>query len=343
MLACSVLLLVAVLAGAEGRRSDDAAFIGVHFGKEAVGNAMNLYLLSDKKESMGAMCLDGTPFGFYYVKAAAPENKDDWQIYFQGGGWCYDEVDCYHRSKTTLGSSAQWPNTSLMDGIMSDNCTINPDFCNFNRVHLGYCDGNSFSGDRTDPVVVEGTKLYFRGKRNILATLTTLMDMGLRSAKRVLLTGCSAGGLATFLHTDFVHTWLKVNVPTLQVFKSAPISGFFLLHDTIQGLPVYPIEMQYIFNLANSTGGLNAQCILSVLPEDRWKCNFAEYAYAYTQAPIFPLNSALDSWQTHASTHQPSPPGSPTRRGRRMGCATASTASGSALRSLRTATRCRSA
>lgn len=34
---------------------------------------------------------------------------------------------------------------------MSDDCTTNPDFCGFNRVHMPYCDGNSFSGDRTDP------------------------------------------------------------------------------------------------------------------------------------------------------------------------------------------------
>ena len=28
-------------------------------------------------------------------------------------------------------------------------------------------------------------------------------------AEQVLLTGCSAGGLATFLHTDYVHSRLK--------------------------------------------------------------------------------------------------------------------------------------
>jgi hypothetical protein len=26
---------------------------------------------------------------------------------------------------------------------MDDDCTINPDFCNFNRVHLVYCDVSS--------------------------------------------------------------------------------------------------------------------------------------------------------------------------------------------------------
>lgn len=43
---------------------------------------------------------------------------------------------------------------------------------------------------------------------------------------------------------------------------------------------VYPTEMKYIFSLANATGGVNAACIASMPMEDRWKCNFAEAAYA---------------------------------------------------------------
>merc|ERR1712232_1375046 len=32
-----------------------------------------------------------------------------WTIYIQGGGWCYDEKDCYKRSQTNLGSSKYFP------------------------------------------------------------------------------------------------------------------------------------------------------------------------------------------------------------------------------------------
>jgi len=46
---------------------------------------------------------------------------------------------------------------------MSSDCKSNPDFCNYNRVHMVYCDGNSFSGNRDDPVNVNGKPLYFRG------------------------------------------------------------------------------------------------------------------------------------------------------------------------------------
>lgn len=99
------------------------------------GSVMNLQMLNSTS-STGAVCLDGTPAGFYFAPASDPKNANDWQIYFQGGGWCYDEEDCWGRSKTNLGSSKNWAPTSEMGGIMSDDCASNPDFCNFNRVHM---------------------------------------------------------------------------------------------------------------------------------------------------------------------------------------------------------------
>jgi len=264
---------------------------------------MKLVMLNNTAAS-GAVCLDGTPGGFYFSPATSPENINDWQIYFTGGGWCYDEIDCWGRSNTALGSSTSWPPASQMGGMLSPDCKVNPDFCNFNRVQLMYCDGNSFSGNRDAAVQVKGLDgkvkpLYFRGRRILDETLKALAaNFGLTKAANVLLTGCSAGGLATFLHTDYVHQQLSKATPAMKVFKSAPISGFFLNHATVENKPVYPIQMQYIFNLANSTNGLNDRCIAALKPEDRWQCNFAQFAYAYTESQIMPLNSALDSWQT---------------------------------------------
>lgn len=93
----------------------------------------------------------------------------------------------------------------------------NPDFCNFNRVYMAYCDGNSFSGNRDEAVVVGGKPLYFRGRRILDAVLSYLMEnYNLGAAENVLLTGCSAGGLATYLHTDYVGDTLKAKVATLK-------------------------------------------------------------------------------------------------------------------------------
>jgi hypothetical protein len=112
-----------------------------------------------------------------------------------------------------------WPTTASVGGLLSDNCTKNPDFCNFNRVFMKYCDGNSFSGNRDAAVPVVGTDgkskdLFFRGRRILDETLAALKaGHGLGSADSVLLTGCSAGGLSTFLHTDYVGEQLKAIAP----------------------------------------------------------------------------------------------------------------------------------
>eukprot|EP00055_Hartaetosiga_balthica_P018220 m.130795 g.130795 ORF g.130795 m.130795 type:complete len:444 (+) comp9473_c0_seq5:3561-4892(+) len=266
-------------------------------GSDAGPNPMYLHLMKDQVAN-GAVCLDGTPAGFYFAPANDPAANTRWQIYFEGGGWCYDEMDCWGRSKTNLGSSNNWGNKSEMGGLMDSDCTANPSFCTWNRVELAYCDGNSFSGNRDDPISVNGDKIFFRGRRIIDAVIQTLMGLGLSNASEVMLTGCSAGGLATYLHADYVHGVLQSKIPSLQVFKALSISGFFLLHNTVEGKPVYPSEMAYIYQLANSTHGLNADCIASKPSFLQWQCNFAQESYPHITTPFFVLNSALDSWQT---------------------------------------------
>lgn len=51
-----------------------------------------------------------------------------------------------------------------------------------------------------DPFQVVG--LFFRGQRIFLAAMEKLMSIGMRYANQAILTGCSAGGLATIHHCD---------------------------------------------------------------------------------------------------------------------------------------------
>lgn len=303
--------------------TDDGYLTGIAFGYtgSAAANSpalvMNKVMMHDKGlKTFGAVCLDGTDAGFYYAPAADASKHSSWQLYFEGGGWCYDEMDCWGRSNGDLGSSTNWPETVGAGGMLSDNCTVNPDFCNFHRVYMKYCDGDSFSGNRNDAVVVKGKPLYFRGHRILQAVLATLVsDYGLSSATEVLLTGCSAGGLATFLHADYVHNQLRSVAPKLVKYKAAPISGFFLDHDTVEGKDVYATQMAYIFHLANASGGVNSECIATTPAKEAWKCNFAEKAYEFTSSPIMPLNSALDSWQTGCIYTAELPPSFPNQTG----------------------------
>ena len=54
----------------------------------------------------------------------------------------------------------------------------------------------SFTGNREDPLVVDGVPVYMRGLANLLAYLSMLtQSYKLADATEVLLSGCSAGGI----------------------------------------------------------------------------------------------------------------------------------------------------
>ena len=103
---------------------------------DAQPKPMKLVSLADTDP--GAVCLDGSP-GTFYFSAATQDHSNDWLIFFQGGGWCYSEADCLQRSVGgPLGSSKSLLDNSNpgLSGLNSLDCQSNPDFCNFNVVHL---------------------------------------------------------------------------------------------------------------------------------------------------------------------------------------------------------------
>eukprot|EP00663_Eupelagonemidae_sp_cell21sb_P006999 gene6999-5363_t len=49
--------------------------------------------------------------------------------------------------------------------------------------------------------------------------------------------------------------------------------------------------------MQNCTNGVNGDCAAALPPNERWRCMFANYSYAYSVTSMFPLQSALDLWQ----------------------------------------------
>jgi hypothetical protein len=79
--------------------------------KAGVSDGFVLHMLD---AGTGALCLDGSPGGFYLRNGT----QTSWMIELEGGGWCVNEEDCLARSKTDIGSSKSWPPTGCpsMDG-----------------------------------------------------------------------------------------------------------------------------------------------------------------------------------------------------------------------------------
>jgi len=246
----------------------------------------------------GALCLDGTPGGFYF-RPGDGDGSSSWLVHFEGGGWCISDEDCLARSKTDIGSSKNWPSRGLpsMDGgahgILSNNPTINPDFYNWNMVHVNYCDGASYAGNVGGTYVFNGTNLYFRGRFILDAVITKLLDMGVSSAKELIVKGCSAGGLAIYIHIDHIRTRVPISVRVI----GAPDSGFFLDVPDWAGNPSYTPLYQWIFKTQNATGSTNQECVADQKPGEEWKCFMAPYALPYIRTPLFVFNAFYDAWQ----------------------------------------------
>ncbi|THG05377.1 hypothetical protein TEA_029564 [Camellia sinensis var. sinensis] len=205
-------------------------------------------------------CVDG----FEYFNVTEPPLESIYGISasaagypLMGGGWCNSIRSCVYRKKTRRGSYTYMEKQIPFTGILSNKAEENPDFFNWNRIKLRYCDGASFAGDREDKVA----QLQFRGQRIWLAAVEDLMSKGMRNANQALLSGCSAGGLASILHCDEFRNFFPRSTRGVQ--KNLP---------------------------SGCTNHL-----------DPTSCFFPENLIANIKTPLFILNTAYDSWQLQAS------------------------------------------
>lgn len=263
-------------------------------------DGFGLHLLTDPR----AVCLDGSPGGFY-LRPGRGDDANNFIVENEGGGWCVSAQDCLSRLETALGSSKGWPPRGCpgMDGgsngMLSSDCSINP-FCNYSMVHLNYCDGASFSGDVAAPVPVlaPGGKtdgvVFYRGRAVLDASIAALLELGMSSARTVVWKGCSAGGLSVFLHADYVHARL----PAAVRFVAMPDGGFFLDSPTWTGAAGYTPLYQWVAAAQNVSGSVNGDCVRAYAPlNETWKCFMAQYTLPYIRAPLYVTQDLNDIWQ----------------------------------------------
>jgi hypothetical protein len=246
----------------------------------------------------------------------------------QGGGWCaglgtavggFDS--CLARSKMALGSSHSYgPTMSLGEGaaIWSADPKTNPRFFNWNIAYAKYCDGASFSGNASEPADANGTPLHFRGARilaAIVANVTAPVAAGGKGMERAssdaaILSGCSAGGLATYLHCD---AFAELVAPTPA--KCVADAGYFANIPSEFGQPPIPnprgsiIEYEYTWVFTNQQSnnshiGVNQGC-LAALGRDNPLCFFPEYSLAHMKTPMFVLQSGYVRNPSRIAQHLP--------------------------------------
>lgn len=265
-------------------------------------------------------CLDGSFGGFYWQPGVATGVV----VHLEGGGWCYNEALCLARAGTAIGSSSGWPATGvpLMDGgangILSSDPAQNPDFANWTKFHLNYCDGGSFAGRGTGVssgrplhfggsaildsfihVLLHGVPAHANNSRAFPGLIAAIADAGRRGARgpnpmaNLVVGGTSAGGLATYLHLDR----FRARMPEAVKVVGLPDAGFFLDVAAFSGQDVYPAEMRYVAEMMNVSAGVDQSCVAAHTASDSWKCLFAEYTLPHISTPMFVLQSGYDAWQ----------------------------------------------
>ncbi|AQK95511.1 Pectin acetylesterase 5 [Zea mays] len=148
------------------------------------GPALVGLTLVRRASEKGALCLDGSAPG-YHLQGGSGSGSRSWLIHLEGGGWCRNLKSCASRQRSMLGSSRYMEGQVEFTGILSDDKSQNPDFYNWNKVKIRYCDGASFSGDVKDELQ-NGTRFFFRGQRIWEAVMNELVVKGLRNAKQGL-------------------------------------------------------------------------------------------------------------------------------------------------------------
>eukprot|EP01043_Picozoa_sp_COSAG02_P001150 COSAG02_NODE_23_length_52893_cov_58.101868_30_plen_291_part_00 len=206
-------------------------------------------------------------------------------------------ANCHIRANSTHGSSAALPPTlpaAAIEGgrgYTSGNASRTA-FADFGVAYARYCDGGSFSGTMTTPdIALNGTPpLYYAGKYNLDAVMGDLVaSHGVGSFQNVILSGCSAGGMACFIHCDYVANWFKDLNASIDV-RCICDAGLFIDVPTVTGAGNVMRERFYdLADKMQTKPSLNPACVKG---ESDWReCMFSETALKYTKTPLFSMNS----------------------------------------------------
>ena len=277
-----------------------------------------------------AKCMDGTSPGYYFRPGRGDRAKSI-IVFLEGGGWCYPSdvqqpcspasshctANCHIRANSSHGSSSTYAATISAGaieggtGYTSGNATRTK-FSDFGIAYARYCDGGSFSGTMTTPdIALNGTPpLYYAGKHNLDGVLGDLVaSHGVGGYREVILSGCSAGGMACFIHCDYVADWFKKENASIDV-RCICDAGVFLDVPTVTGAG--DVMRQRFYDLADrmqTKPSLSADCVAK---EDNWReCMFSATALKYTKTPLFSMNSMYNfaEWEMLApKTDQSFPP-----------------------------------
>lgn len=272
-----------------------------------------------------ALCLDGSP-PLYYFSPGWGDGADKYQLHMEGesldpisfgahqgvvgGAWCGSAEECYgwwgFRSTYADPDTLPW-DFQAQTGYFNRSSPLNS-MGNWNYVFIRYCDGWSFASNRDLPSTIHvhnssgdfNVTVHSRGLSVLAAVRTDLLsNRGMSHASDVVVGGCSAGGMAVYLHCDAWATAIAAVSPDTRTVCLADSGWFPLVPDT----PPFPSSWfngvwSGGFVWHNATAALSLEC-LAAQPNtsSAWLCNMPEVAAPFIHTPLFAYQSRFDSFQ----------------------------------------------
>lgn len=126
-----------------------------------------------------------------------------------------------------------------------------PIYQNWTKVLVGYCDGAMMQGGNDSPIPYKGVNLYFRGGKIVRSHFKWLINTyQMDKASKIMLTGGSAGGLASIVWGNYLQTIVQ-NPSSVYVI---PDSGIFISSTTYDTkTPLIEQEIAMLMTLAHAS------------------------------------------------------------------------------------------
>jgi hypothetical protein len=194
---------------------------------EILNPARDAYGTWEMVEFPGTVCGNNTPFKMF---ANYSKDSDNLVVVFEPGGACWDYDSC--TGKNGIRGAAN------VDGIPDDHWQMAPFISPFlnrayedspttkwNYVYVPYCTGDVHTGNTVatyDDGSGDSIEFHHEGHADTEA-VTTWIDQNFTHVPKMLVTGCSAGGVGSLVNYHFLRNGVHAAEKAYQLDDSGPI------------------------------------------------------------------------------------------------------------------------
>lgn len=275
-----------------------------------------------------AVCMDGSPYGYYWQKASDPSSSAKWLFFLQGGGECYSNETCFDQcynpravvahcwlNKTgACGNGGACTNQQWKESVansdqtfLSDDPDKNPVMHDWNHVYMPFCSQDQWSGTRESSFSTWGYR--FAGHHIVNAVISELKTIGgLVDSETVVFSGVSSGGMGVYIHAN----WLQDQLPNTKVVV-APIAGFFGFGAVYEGpnknpKGLAPFTEALTANYVKVWGSyLPQECAKTLGVSNKHKCFLGNFSAPFLKVPQFVIQPQTDCVQLLLNDYLPVP------------------------------------